>query len=596
MRRLGPMLLGVGSVVLVVGLTTSPDTGVMAPLLGATLTGAALWLITSSIRRRRPAPRGAWTPASAVAFRPATGHARASAGGVALALGRVESRELASSTSFGVGIGFCAMTLLLFGRVWAGDYGGDLASYTEMLPILTHPLAGLLVLGAHRARTRSTRDGAQELFDSCPTTEGTRTAGHLLTAGVGAAAGLAFVGILTAMVVQASTTTYGEVGGRQVAALLGSVLLAVGAVALGVALARWAPWTLVPVAAVVAIGFGSVRLAVAGDRTTEPIRQLSTWLNDPILPVQLTAPHWAAHHLWILALVAVVALLALVHDAPRPSLLAATAVASLVAATAAIAATRPITTADAQRIAALVSDPAAQQRCVDAAGLPVCAYPGDDALTDHLAAELAPVVAAAPPGSLDGWLVRHGADIDRDELDPEVRRRLATREEGGAHAGSEESRPIPMLTMGHRLADQGARFWVALTAVGVADETTDGITTNLWRQARGVVALWLATRGADEETVAAMTSFHERVRQGREYARPWPDPCFAGPTPVSWALSDLDAARALHALPEDEVRRLLTAEWERFTDPDTTTAELLAAAGTTLDTRREGVTRDAQEC
>jgi hypothetical protein len=446
-----------------------------------------------------------------------------------------------------------------------------------------------VVLAAHRARTRSYRDGTQELFETCPTSQSTRTLGHLLTAWVPATLALVFLTVQTVAFTQGVTFVYGHVGARQIAALLGAVVLCIGATALGVALARWAPWTLVPVAAVIAVGFVSTRLATSGDRLTEPLRQLSTWLNDPDTNLRFTAPHWLAHHLWIVALVGVVATLAVLRDRRRPAVIAAGAVFVLAALASAVVATRPVDTSDARRIAALIDEPEAHQVCVDAAGLPVCAYAGDGALADHFAAEIAPVVAAAPPGALAGWAVRHGWDVDPDDLDPEVRRLL--------EVDSRDRPIIPISLLGHDAADQGARFWVALTAVGITEDTTPGSTLNVGHQARGVIAFWLATRGVDAETAAAMTSFvDDPGESGSGGSRPWPDDCYAGPAPVSWALTDLDAARLLIAAPESEITELLHADWDHLTGRGTTTDELLSAAGLGPVTPREGFTRGGQEC
>ena len=592
MRRLGPPLLGIGGVALFMALTTGAGTGAAGGLFGMLLFGGVVWLVAGWARRRRPGHDGGWTPVAAVAFQPAVGHSASAPGVVVLALGRVEAREIASSASIGVGVGFCLMILVLFGQVWAAEYRGGLSGSMELHPIYVHPLAGLVVLAAHRARTRSTRDGTQELFETCPTSQATRTAGHLLTSWVPAAIALVFLTGMTVLVSRNATGDYSQVGARQVAALLGAAVLCVGATALGVGLARWAPWTLVPVVVVIAIGFGSTSLANAGNRRTDPIRQLSTFLNDPDRYLRHTAPHWVAHHLWILALVALVAVLALARDLHRPRLAIAGATFAIVAVVSAVAATRPIDATDAARIASLIDEPEAHQRCVDVAELGVCTYPTDAELADHIAAEVAQVAAAAPPGALAGWTVRQGTDLDRAELDPEVRRLL--------QPGRGDERFIPMEMINHSAADEGARFWVALTAAGVTEDITKGTVLSLDHQARGVVALWLATRGAATDTAVDMTSTelgdHDSANYSSSYGRPWPDNCYAGLAPVTWAFTDVDAARQLLAVPEAEVAEVLRSEWARFTDPATSTDELLAALGLEPVTPRPGTTRSGDAC
>jgi len=606
MRRLGPPLLGIGAVGVFVALVSGAETGAAGGFIAVLVLGGAVWFVARAVDRRRPSPAGGWTPNAVVAFHPAAGHVAASPGGVARALGRVEAREMLSSAPIGVGLGFSVLTLVLFGQVWAGDYRGGLTGAIELYPIYVHPLAGLVVLAAHRARTRSRRDGTDELFDTCPTSQATRTTGHLLTAWAPASIALGFLTAMTALLAANTLGGYGEVGARQVAALLGAALLCVGATVLGVSLARWAPWMLVPVAAVVAIGFASTRLATAGNGKTEPIRQLSTWLNDPEEYLPFTAPHWVAHHLWILALVSLVTVLALSRDVRRPRLLAVGACLAAAAVISGVAATRPIDTADAVRIASLINDPEAHQRCVDAAGLPVCTYGADRERSQHIADVIAPVVRAAADGALAGWAVRQDTRLEMTELDPAVRRRLTT--------DRRDRRFIPMQrAVSRRESDEAARFWVALTATGVTADIAstsravlDGtggdldVVYSLDHQARGVVALWLATRGVDAGTAAAMTSSQQgsddRSNVTGDYSRPWPDVCYAGPAPVTWALTDLDAARRLLELPDATVRDLLHADWARFTDRATSTDELLAALGLDPVPSRPGATHGGGTC
>jgi len=567
--------------------------GVGFGLVGTFLIGGVVWMIAGWVERRRPSRERGWSPVPTVAFHLAAGHTAAPPRAVAMALGRVEARELMSSASMGVGLGFSLMVLVLFGHVWASDYRGGLGGSMELYPIYVHPLAGLVVLAAHRARTRSTRDHTQELFDTCPTSHATRTAGHLLTAWTPATVAIVFLTLMTILVAANTLSGFDAVGARQVAAGLGAVLLCVGATSLGVMLARWTPWTLVPVAAVIAIGFGATRLATAGNRMTEPIRQLSTWLNDPEEHVRFIAPHWVAHHLWILSLVGLVAVLALIRDERRPRVMLMGAAFAVLALASAVGATRPIDTADAERIATLINDPETHQRCVDAGGLPVCTYGTDTELARHIADAVTPVVLAAPPRALAGWSVRQDTDLDVAGLDPEVRHLLAPKRD--------DRRYIPMdKIVGHRAATEGARLWVALTAAGVTEDITAGAALSLDHQARGVVALWLATRGLDGKAAAAMTSTdaatHDSSNYTQAFGRPWPDTCYAGPAPVTWAFTDVDAARLLLTAPEGAVSDLLLSDWDRFTDPATSTDELLHAVGLDPVTPRSGSTVGGGEC
>ena len=103
-------------------------------------------------------------------------------------------------------------------------------------------------------------------------------------------------------------------------------------------------------------------------------------------------------------------------------------------------------------------------------------------------------------------------------------------------------------------------------------------------QARGVLALWLATRGLDAEATSRLTT--ARSGGSRPAGAPgafdrgyvdWPTYC--GITPVVWSARDLAAARSLVAAPEPAVRSVVHGGWERWRNPRTSTDELLAALG-----------------
>jgi hypothetical protein len=586
-RRLGRVLLGFACVAVVLGVAGVGENRNGGPVVLLLLGAGAVWGVWGFVQRRRPAVPAGWTPTSTFAFQPAAARPAGGPAAVPMALARVEVRELTTSPAFGVGLGFCALALFLFGRVWAGDYGGNMPSVFELLPILGHPLAGMVVLASFRARTRGRRDGTEELFESCPTSQATRTAGHLLTGWAPAVVAVVFAGALAGLVAMGTATPYGPVGARQVAAVAGTAVLAIGATFLGVALARWIPWTLVPVVAVIAIGFVASGLATQGTRTTDPRRLLSTFTVDPEVDVRLTAPHWLAHHLWIAALATVVAVLAVLRDRRGRAVLGAGLLAVTVAAGSAVAATRPIDTADARRIAAIIDDPA-RVPCTDVGGLDVCTFAADDDLRADLADAARPVAAMAPPGALEGWRIHQIAETRWQNLDPEVVANLGGVPEPDPHV-------LPIEFSGHPLALEGLRLWTGLAATGALDTRVRGTTLTIRGQARGTIALWLATRGADPEVQLDLTSLGGPDRAPGDANRPWPDTCYAGDLPVQWAATDVLAARSMLALDEGEVRRVLHADWARFTDRSTTTDELMAALGLEA-VGLEGQTSGGSEC
>jgi hypothetical protein len=505
------------------------------------------------------------------AYSPAGSRPLATRRRVALALAGPESRELSLSPAFGAGLAFCATIVILFGFIWPEDSEGNIAEVAQLVPIFVHPLVGMVIIAAHRARTRSRRDGTEELFEACPATQDTRNVAHLATAWLPAVICTAFsflmVGLVTAQVARA----WGPVEGAQVAALLSTGVLAVGGVALAVGLARWAPWTIVPIVAVVVIGFLSIRLATAGGSDQrEPLRLLSTFLGDLEIDYRLVAPHYLARLGWLVSLVVLVTALGLLKDRRNPGVVAIGTVAAVAATGFALATARPIDADEARRIAAMLNDPVAHQECVGAGDLEVCTWRGDRDLAALIADEVRPVVAAVPAGTLDRYSIGAEATVDRYELDPEVFALV----DGDIDPGV-----LPARMGGHGDTLQAARLWVALAATGVIEDWRPGSTLSIPDEARGVVALWLAVQGADRSVVRSLTTFVPNPEHGVDGWRPWPDPCYAGDAPVRWAVADIGATRLLLDLPPSDVQDLLDGRWAWVTDPSTTTGELLAALG-----------------
>lgn len=570
MHRVKPFLLGMGAILVFLGVAGVGTDRDGLPIAGvAALLGLVGWMSWGWVQRRRPLRPDGWSPTAAVAYRPSAARPSGPNLAVPMALARVEAKHLTGSAAMGAGIGFCGLALWLFGWVWGGDSGGDMAAAFEMAPILVHPLAGMTILASFRARTRGRRDGVEELYTTCPASEGTRTTAHLLTAWAPAVAAFLFGVAMAAAVSTTTVATYGDIGGRQLGALLGAAFLGLGATSLGVALARWLPWTLVPIAAVIAIGFGTAAFATHGTRTTDPRRMLSTFLVDPEVDVRLTAPHWLAHHLWILSLVGVVAVLALLRDRRDARTLAAGAAVVAIAVTTAVMATRPIDAADARRIAALVSDPSALP-CRDVGGFAVCTFEGDDALAASFVEAVEPIAAAAAPGALSGWSIQPALSTSWTNLDPQVQQLAGT--------PPNRDRVLPVEYSGHRYGLEAIRLWAGLAAAGAIGDPTTELTTSIRGQARGAIALWLATRGADREVQLALTS-NAVIDSAHDGTRPWPDTCFGGDIPVQWAETDVIAARRMLSLPEADVLAVLHPAWEHFTNRRTTTDELMAALG-----------------
>lgn len=227
---------------------------------------------------------------------------------VATALGRVEAYQLALRPWFGIGVGFCVVMVISF----ASDYESD-QTWSEIvpdLPFLAHPLVGMAVLASRRALTRADRDGAAELFGSCPTTAATRTWGALTAAPVPMVA-LAVFSAAYLAVVRYSSGVDGAFGSAAIPTVLGAIVLGGGGVALGVVLGRWVRNPLAPIVAVIATGFASPALASGEPGELSARMLLSTMPGISDQSPTLTWGQAWIHVAWLAAITAATALVAL---------------------------------------------------------------------------------------------------------------------------------------------------------------------------------------------------------------------------------------------------------------------------------------------
>jgi len=582
MTRPGTLLGGIaavaGAVLLLGGAGDVSSGGPPFTLFGLVAVAALCGLALTLIHRRQSAvlPERPWSAPAAASQPPGGGRSGASpAQAVALALGRVEGRQYTSSASFAAGLAFCVLMILLFGIVWARDNTGPWQEFVAMTPWFAHPLVGMVVLAAYRATTRAARDGADELFETCPTAPATRTAGFLLSAAVPVATLAVFLAVMATAVWFKSPLVHGALSADSIAEVLGALVLGVGGVALGVALGRWVRFGLVPVVVVVLIGFFATAV-VNGSASTgwKPLAMLSTAPTVNSLSPVFTdkAAYW--HLLWLIGLTAAVGIVAVArHRRDRPVALAAAATAAVVLA-AGIGATGPMPTASAARIADRVASPERHQICAATDGpVDVCVYRFHHELLGRVTAEVGPVAAALPPG-MARLTLRQVFDGDLGDLPPEVRRRLTA---------ADLERPAGEVALGFR-ADSahgrsGAGFDLAFVSLGLPQEPDEALVpTVVAGQARGVVALWLATRGADAAAVRSATN-SDHAGSADAFERGSLEYGMCSVPPVVWSAQDLAAARAVVALPATQVAGVVTAGWARWSDPRTGTDELLTALG-----------------
>lgn len=570
-HRLGSVLGGIAAVaVLGTVLFGAGGGGIIAllPLVAVALIGFTV--VTKSRLTSRVADPG-WLAVDPLLV-PARPGSVPAPWAVARAIGRAEARELASSGAFGVGIGFCVLLLVLFGGVWAGENTEPWFALARQAPWYCLPAVGLTVVAAHRATTRPRRDGTDELFGTCPVREETRTVGLLLSAGTAVGLLVAFLAIGATLIALRGAGTYGSLAADDWFDLVSAPLLGAGGVALGVALGRWLHFGLVPVVAVGLVGLASIAISESGGHNWNPYVDLSTQPTIEAASPVFVSRVAAWHLVWILGLTALVAMIGIArHRRDRlVALLAVMTVAVVVAS--GIGATRPMSERDAARIATAVAEPAAMQDCTELSRVAVCIFPIHQGMLDDVLLDAGPVAAAIP--EVAGPLTLRQRFHDQlADLPPEVRRLLTADD----LVVPEGEIPIGFSFDGHPMGDAG--YVLGLGAVGLPTRTGyDLMPTPVAGQARGVIALWLATRGRSPEDVRTLTS------------SPLPDstdPFDRGaleegncaiPT-VVWSGQDLEATRAVVALPDAAVGRVVAGEWERWLDPATSTDELLTALG-----------------
>ena len=485
----------------------------------------------------------------------------------------MEARHLARDPWLaGAGVGLCLLALVLLTIVWRDDNGTAWGEQVALLPWLAHPLTGMALVAAHRATTRTRRDGVEELYASCPLRPEQRTVALLGTAWVPVVFLAVYLGLHLAAIALLTPTVHGSVPVGALGLVPGSLLLGAGGVVLGVALGRWAPQALVPLVAVVAVGFVSLRLVTAGDPGWNPLAPLSTFglqVDSPVLLGAVPTWAWCA---WLVGLGAVVAVIGVARHRHDRTVVTAAALAAAVALLSGLLATRPLGSGEAAALADELARPDRHQGCVAApAGSRVCTFEGYGELRSRLLAAVTPVLAALPTGA-PPITVRQEAGVTTDELPPAVADRLPAGLPGPT-AGE-----VPVASSAGRSAMAEGRLLVALASTGLPiDPTEEGLPMVVAGEARGVVALWLATRGLDARDAHRLASAteHDPVDAfDRGWA--WPDGCAAAP--VVWSGQDLAAARALIDAPAGVVAGVVVAEWDRWIERTTTTDELLAAA------------------
>lgn len=497
----------------------------------------------------------------------------------AIALARFESRKLLRHPAFLIGVVLTPWMLLAA----TSDTGGTWLHYDIAMILGLVPLAWLTMVAANLGALRSRRHRTDDLLESLPTTPAARTVAHNLSALVTVPVSLAFLAVGTALL-QAS----GDPTGVHRPVELGTgVLIVVGGGAVGVLLARWLPR---PAVCLPAIG---VTMFLQGKLTDLGPGQ-GRWLSFAVDPlssfsnIELRPAGW--HLGWLAAWIALVAVAGVARHGASRRLGAVALGVTVVAAVTGFAQTRPVSAGQAEVMADYIGRPAAHQTCREQAGVRYCAY---NDLGTHMS-------DWGPP--VEGVLTRLPASVRG--------RRLEVTQRPNPVVGNSACSPVGLLStlpgpVRDRLTPEGVwpvdgkvhpgtPTWPCSSSK--ADGLFLGVQTGAWAvglppnpwhhdehcrapgQARAAAALWL---GAQSTPGAAKALALLPERSGRNAAGEltfddWSEPPAWG---VIWSADDVAAARALLDRPAADIAAVLSAGWDRFTDPATPTSDLMAAAG-----------------
>lgn len=565
-----PTMAGIAVVGVFLLFLLGGETPSRVPVLG--LAAALVLVLGILLVSRRPSttPDRSWSAPVRMDQSPAPRPARpASEWSVARALGRVEARQLFQSPWFGIGIGFCLLLVLMFGFMFANEDGSAWESQIQLSPWLAHPMVGMTVLTAYRAVTRARRDHADEIFDASPTTPATRTLGFLAASVAPVTVLASFLVVLFAAFAVRAPLLYGPISLDSAADVIAALMLGFGGMALGVALGRWIRFPLAPFAALVGILGLSTRINSIGDPGWNRWSPLSTApsLPDPP-PIFYDRAAWL-HLAWIVALSVIVAAAAVARHR-RDTKVIGVSLAALLAAVAILAAiNQPVS--DAKLIASRVTNPAGHQRCAADGPVRICVYREHRELGQRVMARVAPIARALPAGTAR-ITFRQTYEDQIGNLQPSVRRLVGSIKQLGANE-------IQLGYQTSTLAINADAMALVLTSLRMPTEPDRRqIPTVLSGQARGVVSLWLASRGLSGARARRLAS-SPTPASGDAFERgsTVTDPCFA--PPVVWSAQDLGAARSMIALPPAKVARVVSAGWERWRDPATGTDELMKALG-----------------
>ena len=451
------------------------------------------------------------------------------------------------------------------------------------------PLGWLTIVAANLLALQPRRAGVDELLAAAPAPQPLRTTSLLVS---GAAAVGVAMALAAGWLVWSAATVEDAVGSPRLAEIGAGVMIVAGAMAVGVAVARWLPHVGFGVLAAFAVTFIQARFM---DPSTWPWNTAEAhagrFLGFLAGPTSTGAPQLEVrpagwHLVYLAALVLLMAVVALARDGFPRRLGAVLVAAVVVAAGAGWAQTRPPSDERVMAMTRYLTAPRAHQVCTGAGSTTYCAYEEHLARVDDWAVRVDAVRALLPAEVARGELkvtpdrvptvvgnASCGPQPFLDGLHPSVAEAVTPAavwpDDGEVHPGTDR------FPCGGREVDElFTAMQVGSWAVGLPpsphglDVRCDGAG-----QARSVVALWLAgaaTPGAGRN----LRELADEHGSGPLTFAGWNDPPMLG---AVFDVSDTRLAMALLELPAERVRTALHGRWATFTDPATPSATLAEA-------------------
>lgn len=502
-------------------------------------------------------------------------------------LARIEIRRLLLHPAFVFGV----LTFPLIAVASIRESTDEWLDISTGLALGLVPLGWFSIIAANLLASRSIRTGAEELFGSLPAPQPIRTAGVLATM-AGPAIVAAFMAAATVAYVNASVSLlpgspdYAEIGA--------GLLIAAGAVAVGVAVARFWPHPLFGVGAVVVVILIQARFL---EPTTWP------WNREEANPIRFFGflgsttsagsvleyrpAEW--HLVYLVGLVALMAIVALARSGISRWVAISLTTAIAVAAVGGWMQSRPPSADQVAEMIRYLEHPEQVQTCESTEAARICVYASGERNIAAWSARLRSVMALMPANATRRVEVRERiptvvansncSPIPATEslvkkvaqsIDPQ----RVWRKDNVVHPGTDTLPCSGKSLRGFFFAVQ-----VASQAVGLRPSPW-GLDERCYAdgQARAALALWLGAAATPQGTDVLRQLVDEATSDHLGFVD-WDDPPMWG---VRFSISDARHALALLQRPRRAVADAVGANWARLSAPATPTAELASVVGVTL--------------